>query len=237
MKKWRALFLLVLGCILVASPTYNFSSTDDCDAGGVASVAEKQEAVVADADKDAAAADASGSQQHRVDEAVTATDSSSGSQLGQELLGIGAVLIMVCLSGFSSVYFEGMLKNVTERVTIWERNFQLAFYSVMLVTCMRGYSYVTAYIESDYGAVAHSDMVLLKGWTWLTFLVACTMAMGGLLVAATLKYADSVMKTLATAGAIVLATLLGSLLLGDYLDIFVVIGCSCTILAIVNYTF
>jgi hypothetical protein len=43
----------------------------------------------------------------------------------------------------------------------------------------------------------------------VTLTVAIMGAAGGLLVAATLKYADAILKTLASAGAIVIATLLG----------------------------
>ena len=43
----------------------------------------------------------------------------------------------------------------------------------------------------------------------ITVMVAALGAAGGLLVAATLKYADSIMKTLAAAGAIILSTVLG----------------------------
>jgi len=45
-----------------------------------------------------------------------------------------------------------------------------------------------------------------------------------------------VLKTLATSGAIVLSAVLGWVLFGAQLDIFVTIGCICTILAIFNYT-
>jgi len=44
------------------------------------------------------------------------------------------------------------------------------------------------------------------------------------------------LKTLATSGAIVLSAVLGWVLFGAQLDIFVTIGCICTILAIFNYT-
>ena len=47
-------------------------------------------------------------------------------------------------------------------------------------------------------------------WTMMTLLVSVLGAVGGLLVAATLKYADSILKTLAAAGAIVLSTVLHS---------------------------
>jgi UDP-sugar transporter A1/2/3 len=57
-----------------------------------------------------------------------------------------------------------------------------------------------------------------------------------LLVAATLKYADAILKTLATSGSIVLSAVLGKVLLGGTLDIFVGIGCVATIVGIFNYT-
>ena len=55
-------------------------------------------------------------------------------------------------------------------------------------------------------------------------MISLIQAGGGLLVAATLKYADAILKTLATCGSIVLSSVLGWLLLGGQLDIFVSIG-------------
>ncbi|RYG95388.1 hypothetical protein EON65_56060 [archaeon] len=78
--------------------------------------------------------------------------------------------------------------------------------------------------------------VFFKGWTISAVVLSLIQAGGGLLVAATLKYADSILKTLATSGSIVLSAALGHLLLGADLGIFVSIGCCCTILAICNYS-
>ena len=80
------------------------------------------------------------------------------------------------------------------------------------------------------------DLVFFKGWTINTVLIALIQASGGLLVAATLKYADAILKVLATAGSIVFSSTLGYALLGGSLDIFVVLGSLSTILAIANYT-
>jgi UDP-sugar transporter A1/2/3 len=80
-----------------------------------------------------------------------------------------------------------------------------------------------------------SKYAILNGWTFNTWLIATIQAAGGLLVAATLKYADAVLKTLATSGAIVLSAVLGWFLLGGTLDIFITVGCVATILAIFNY--
>jgi UDP-sugar transporter A1/2/3 len=49
-----------------------------------------------------------------------------------QLFGYGAVLTEVALSGFASIYFEKVVKSTTEVVTIWERNFQLGIYSLIM---------------------------------------------------------------------------------------------------------
>lgn len=194
--KWRALLLLVLGCILVASPAFNTTECEN-DRGG----------------------SRNGKGNDNDDERVTIFGAISG---------IGSVLVMVCISGYSAIYFESMLKKGAEKITIWERNFQLAFYSILLLLLIIVWEVSNNEIEFD--------GTLFKGWTINTVLVATIQASGGLLVAATLKYADAILKTLATSGSIVLSAFLGWFLLGGQLDIFVSIGCVCTILAIFNYT-
>ena len=189
--KWRALLLLVLGCILVASPAFN---TNECEFDRLKGKNDND------------------------DERVTVFGAISG---------IGAVLVMVCISGYSAIYFESMLKKGVEKITIWERNFQLAFYSILLLLLIIFWEVSNNEIEFD--------GTFFKGWTINTVLVATIQASGGLLVAATLKYADAILKTLATSGSIVLSAFLGWFLLGGQLDIFVSIGCVCTILAIFNY--
>lgn len=185
--KWRALFLLVLGCVLVASPAFNHS--------------QPQAKTISP-----------------VDETL------QNSKFADFLSGVVSILVLVCISGYSAVYFEGMLK--AEPVTIWERNFQLAVYSCALM----------------FGVIAFNGLYSsappsFQGWTFNATLLSFISAAGGLLVAATLKYADSVLKTLATSGSIVLSAVLGHFMLGADLDVFVTIGCIATILAICNYTF
>lgn len=191
--KWRALILLVLGCILVASPTYN--RPIDCDA------------------------------ENDKKNGKGATDDEKVGYLSQ-LLGVSAVLAMVMISGYSAIYFEAMLKKSGEKITIWERNFQLAFYSMVLLVGL---------VVAESSQSEEKTYTILNGWTINTWLIAIIQAAGGLLVAATLKYADAVLKTLATSGAIVLSAVLGWMLLGGTLDIFIVVGCISTILAIFNY--
>ena len=143
------------------------------------------------------------------------------------VFGVFSVLCMVTTSGYSAIYFEGMLKKPGERLTIWERNFQLAFYSCVLL-------FVMSLFENNGNSFATSG--LFQGWTVNAVLLSFITAAGGLLVAATLKYADAILKTLATSASIVMSTYLGFYFLNGPLDIFVSIGAVSTILAIFNYT-
>ena len=184
--KWRALFLLVLGCILVVSPSLDLKVTS----------VESEEA---------------------------AAESESSSFL--QLLGFGAVLTEVMLSGFASIYFEKVVKSTTEVVTIWERNFQLGLYSMAM------YGGIMVYDGMS------SERQAWSNWSWLTVSVSMFGAVGGLLVAATLKYADSILKTMAAAGAIVLSTILGYLLLDGPMGLVTCVGGGAVIVAICNFSF
>lgn len=140
------------------------------------------------------------------------TSSHSDSENMSQFFGYSAVLTEVVLSGFASIYFEKVVKSTSEVVTIWERNFQLSVYSLLM------YGIFIFHDSSDTTRVPWSN------WSTITLLVSVLGAAGGLLVAATLKYADSILKTMATAGAIVISTVVGHLLLNGPMDLIIAIG-------------
>jgi solute carrier family 35 (UDP-sugar transporter), member A1/2/3 len=182
--KWRALALLVIGCILVAMPGLSTSSHSSTAESPVLSP------VI--------------------------------------FLGYGAVIAEVILSGFASIYFEKIIKSTTEVVSIWERNYQLSLYSIAIYSLMIGYDQL---FTSE--GVAPP---IFSNWSFLAVIVAILGSLGGLLVAASLKYADSILKTLATAGAIIVTTFLGYLLLNGPFSYEVILGSLVTVIAIINYT-
>lgn len=182
--KWRALVLLIVGCILVASPVFNSCETDS----------KKQ-----------------------------------SSSLVNYMAGSLAAILICILSGYAVTYFEQILKSSGEKLTIWERNFQLAFYSIGLMII-----YVTFSNMQD---VTRANQPMFAGWSMVTVLLSFIAAAGGLLVAACLKYADAILKTLATSMSILISTFLGHLLLDGPLDGVIILGAICTILAIFNYAF
>jgi UDP-sugar transporter A1/2/3 len=191
--KWRALLLLVLGCILVASPVYHRDHLI------------KQNLQLTTAEQ---------------------SNELKGSVMGS-IVGIAVVLIMVSNSGFASVYLESVLKK--EKLTVWDRNFQLSFLSIILILGIIISERVSSNIPLS--TIPFSD------FTTNAYLLAIIQASGGILVAAALKYADSILKTLATCLAIVVTAVLENIFMNAPMDIFIIIGCIATILAIGNYSF
>lgn len=148
-------------------------------------------------------------------------------------MGIAAVVTMCVISGYSAVYFEGMLKKTDVKLGIWHRNFQLAFYSVIFLYLVILWEFFNS--SSGRGDAFHPT--LFQGWTTNAVIITLIQSGGGLLVAASLKFADAILKTLATSGSIFLSALLGKLFLNGQLDIFVTLGGLTTIVAIFNYSF
>jgi len=142
---------------------------------------------------------------------------------GNAALGTAAVLTEVTLSGFASIYFEKVIKTDPETLSIWERNLQLAFWSLPV--------YALFLLQSD----AHH--ALGSHWSPVAIALSCLGAAGGLLVALSIRYGDSVLKTLATAGSIVLSSLLDHCLLTGPLTFVMAVSGAVVILAICNYTF
>lgn len=139
-------------------------------------------------------------------------------------IGTAAVLIEVTLSGFASIYFEKVIKTDSLKLSIWERNFQLALGSFPVYLC---------FIAVDGGG----EVGIGGGWSPIACVVAFLGAAGGLLVALSIKYGDSILKTLATTGAIILSSVLGRLLLGGPLTPVMMIAGVQVVLSICNYTF
>jgi len=135
--KWRALMLLVLGCILVASPTFNRAVCEQVKHRFLAAVSPSSAA--------AAAKEEPGG-----DEKVNALEA---------MFGVVTVLAMVTISGYSAIYFEKMLKKVGEKITIWERNFQLALYSIFLLVAIVAYEMQDDYDERIEAKVRFAALV------------------------------------------------------------------------------
>jgi len=124
--------------------------------------------------------------------AGAATAAAAGVGGSAVAIGVGAVLASSLLSGFANVYFEKVVKTKTD-VSIWMRNVQLGLFSLPQAASL---------MAADSAIIASQGA--LVGFDLLAWSVVILKALGGLLVAAVVKYADNVLKTYATAIAIIL---------------------------------
>lgn len=131
-----------------------------------------------------------------------------------------------------------MLKSKEEVVSIWERNFQLATYSALFLALSAYFKNNYDYMRQQQQADAPQVPYLydpFTGWSAYSAGLCVLNAAAGLLVAASLKYADAVLKCFATAVAIIITSVLSYVLLGSSIDVFSALGMVTTVLSIFNY--
>jgi len=120
------------------------------------------------------------------------------------VVGMGAFLLAAVCTSFASVYFEKMIKS-DSKPSLWLRNLQLAMYSGVIA--------VAGLLINDYDEIARQGPLHGFGfWTWCAVL---NNALGGLLVAVIIKYADNILRSFAQGLAIVSGAV-GSYLLFDF---------------------
>lgn len=121
--------------------------------------------------------------------------SSSGvsSREQSPLLGFSAVVMACFLSGFSGVYFEKLLKSTPQSVYV--RNVQLGALGVIL-------GMAVCYVKEGRDI---SEKGFFFGYDVMVWFTVFLLALGGLVVAAVVKYADNILKGFATSGSIILA--------------------------------
>ena len=113
-------------------------------------------------------------------------------------IGLSAVLIASLISGLTGVYFEKVLKESTQHVTVWTRNVQLSFYSFFPALIIGVIFKDGEEISKEGFFVGYNSVV----WTAIVF-----QAVGGVLVAMCINYADNIAKNFATSISIVLSFL------------------------------
>lgn len=124
------------------------------------------------------------------------------------IVGLIAVSISCLSSALAGVYFEKVLKKVSNDddstippPSLWMRNVQLAFFSV-----------VVAYLKRLGSDDEDNLLPFFHGFNNAVWILVACQAGGGLLVAAVIKYADNVLKGLATGVAVVVSTICSMIL-------------------------
>ncbi|KAI6184182.1 putative UDP-galactose translocator [Aphelenchoides bicaudatus] len=121
-----------------------------------------------------------------------------------QFIGLVAVICACFSSGFAGVYFEKILKGSS--VSLWMRNLQLAFFSVI-----GGFFMVYTY---DGAAVSKDGF--FQGYNSIIWIVVMLQAYGGLVIALVVKYADNILKGFAVSLSIILSSFISWWLLNDF---------------------
>lgn len=151
-------------------------------------------------------------------------DTKSDSEKQSQFIGLVAVLCAACTSGFSGVYFEKILKG--SQTSLWLRNVQMGIPSVII-------AFITVYAKD---ATAVAQQGFLGGYTPLVWTVVTVQAVGGLIVAVVVKYADNVLKVFATSFSIVVSCVISAIFFDFHASMSFVIGASLVVVSTVLYS-
>jgi UDP-galactose transporter len=110
-------------------------------------------------------------------------------------VGLTAVVVACAISGLAGVYFEKVLKD-SKQVTLWVRNVQLSFYSLFPALFI-------GVMFKDGQAIARDGFFV--GYNWVVWMAITFQAVGGLLVALVVNYADNIAKNFATSISIIIS--------------------------------
>jgi len=122
-------------------------------------------------------------------------------------LGIFAVLLAATLSSAAGVYFEAIVKRVEAHPpSLWVRNVQLCVFTIPIAA-------ISAVANWNHAGVSTGPAIEALDAT--TTLLIILNASGGLIVAAALKYGDSILKNFVTAFSVILGTII-SVFLFDF---------------------
>lgn len=147
--------------------------------------------------------------------------------------GIMATLGIAVSSGFASVYTEKVIKSrPKDSASTGTSQYSLAYTQVQLASM----SLVTMGIYAcimDFATIIQYG--LFHNFNGMAFLTVLNSAIGGLIVAGVLKYADSVLKGYATAVSVIATGLLSMVLFGTKLHAIYFMGIINVVVAVLLY--
>jgi len=151
------------------------------------------------------------------------SDHSNGQQ-GNHWLGIVAVLVTCVTSGFAGVYTELVFKSTQQ--SVYSRNFQLAFYSLVLASMHILYT--------NFDTISKGGM--FQGFDVLVVIIVIMQGIGGFLVSTCLKYADAVLKGFSLSIGVVLSTVASFFLFETSLNGMFLLGATMVFMAVIIYS-
>ncbi|KAJ1918313.1 UDP-galactose transporter Gms1 [Tieghemiomyces parasiticus] len=208
--QWLSLVVLTVGIILVQLPSLG-------SVGGTAATANSGAGATGDAAATAGAA------AEAVDKAANAALQTQRDSW-EKLLGLLTVALACVMSGLAGVYFEKILKG--SKTSVWARNIQLSFFSLFPAL------FLGVMLKDGAGVREHGFWYGYNAWTFGA--ITCQ-ALGGIIVALVVKYADNILKGFATSISIILSCVASIFIFDFHITIMFVIGTAAVIYATYLY--
>ncbi|KAJ1974370.1 UDP-galactose transporter Gms1 [Dimargaris verticillata] len=143
----------------------------------------------------------------------------------EQFLGLVTVALACLMSGLAGVYFEKILKG--SKTSLWIRNIQLSFFSLFPAL------FLGVMIKDGAGVREHGFWYGYNGWT--IGAIACQ-AIGGIIVALVVKYADNILKGFATSISIIVSCVLSIFIFDFVVTPLFVLGTIAVIFATYLYS-
>eukprot|EP01061_Rhynchopus_euleeides_P009028 TRINITY_DN18193_c0_g1_i1.p1 TRINITY_DN18193_c0_g1~~TRINITY_DN18193_c0_g1_i1.p1 ORF type:complete len:441 (+),score=159.42 TRINITY_DN18193_c0_g1_i1:503-1825(+) len=140
-------------------------------------------------------------------------------------VGVIACLVSGVSSSFAGVYFEKILKGTSTSIAV--RNIQIGFPAIV-------FSF-GALLLRERGGTPFVHFNPIEGWDVPICLLVLNYALGGILVAVVVKYADNILKGFATGIAVIISGIFSAVAWGFRPDINFLIGCSLVCVGTVLY--
>ncbi|CAD5230013.1 unnamed protein product [Bursaphelenchus okinawaensis] len=140
-------------------------------------------------------------------------------------IGMSAVLVACVLSGFAGVYFEKVLKKTN--VSLWMRNLQLSALAIPAA--------IATMFISDYELVKSEG--LATGFNIYIWSAVLLQAVGGLIIAVVIKYADNILKSLASSLAIIVSAIVVAVIFHRYPSMLFGAGTAMVIFSVFMYSY
>ncbi|KAG5930037.1 hypothetical protein E4U42_003198 [Claviceps africana] len=141
--------------------------------------------------------------------------------------GVSAVVISAIVSGLAGVYFEKMLKESATNASVWMRNVQLSFYS-LIAAFLGGCVY-----QDGAGIREHG---FFEGYNAVVWAAILLQAAGGMLASLVIRDADNIVKNFAMSISIVISFIFSMWIFDFAVHMTFLFGTSLVLLATYIYS-
>ncbi|KAH0601888.1 hypothetical protein MHUMG1_00767 [Metarhizium humberi] len=142
-------------------------------------------------------------------------------------VGVTAALVSAVVSGLAGVYFEKLLKESSTNASVWMRNVQLSFYS-LIAAFLGGCMY-----QDGAGIREHG---FFEGYNAVVWAAILLQAAGGLLASLVIRDADNIVKNFATSISIVISFVVSVWIFDFAVTLTFLVGTSLVLLATYIYS-